>query len=66
MMTMENGKKNRVQQQFQLKEVMLYFFRKKDPERPVNFNIRAMHGINRISIIIFLLGVIFFILKRFL
>jgi len=65
-MTMENGKKNRVQQQFQLKEVLLYFFRRKDPERPVNFNIRAMHGINKISIIIFLLGIIFFILKRFL
>ncbi|MDH5603354.1 MAG: hypothetical protein OEY51_05430 [Cyclobacteriaceae bacterium] len=63
---MENGKKNRVQQQFQLKEVLLYFFRRKDPERPVNFNIRAMHGINKISIIIFLLGIIFFILKRFL
>ena len=36
----------------------MYFFRKKDPNRPDNFNIRAMHWINRISIVVFLLGVI--------
>lgn len=50
---------------FQLGEVAGYFFRKKDPNRPSNFNIRVMHGINRIAIIIFLAGVIFLILKRF-
>lgn len=48
-----------------LGEVGGYFFRKKDPSRPSNINIRMMHGINRISIIVFLLGVIFLILKRF-
>jgi amino acid transporter len=36
----------------------MYFFRKKDPNRPDNFNIRAMHWINRIAIVVFLLGVI--------
>ena len=47
-------------------EVGGYFFRKKDPNRPSNINIKMMHGVNKISIIIFLLGVIYIILKRFL
>jgi hypothetical protein len=51
---------------FSLGEVGGYFFRKKDPSRPSNINIKMMHGVNKISIIIFLLGVIFLILKRIL
>lgn len=50
---------------FSLGEVGSYFFRKKDPNRPVNINIRMMHGVNRISIIIFLLAVIYLVAKRF-
>lgn len=37
----------------------MYFFRKKDPGRPVNFNIRVMHWINRIAILLFLAGLIY-------
>jgi hypothetical protein len=62
----EKAKKNGWKEFFSLGEVGGYFFRKKDPSRPSNINIKMMHGINRISIIIFLLGVIFLILKRFL
>lgn len=51
---------------FSLGEVGGYFFRKKDPNRPSNINIRMMHGINKISIVIFLLGIAFLILKRVL
>jgi hypothetical protein len=51
---------------FQLGEVFGYFFRKKDPSRPSTFNLRMMHGINKISIIMFLLGVIFLVVKRLL
>lgn len=51
---------------FQLGEMWGYFFRGKDPDRPSNFNIRTMHIINKISISIFLLGVIYLILKRLL
>lgn len=47
-----------------LGEVFGYFFRKKDPNRPTNFNIKMMHGINKISIIVFLLGILFIVLKR--
>jgi hypothetical protein len=51
---------------FSMGEVGGYFFRKKDPSRPSNINIKMMHGVNKISIIIFLLGVIYIVLKRLL
>lgn len=59
-------KKNSLRQFFSMGEVGGYFFRRKDPSRPSNINLKMMHGINKISIVIFLLGVMFIILKRFL
>ncbi len=56
--------KNTFADYFGFGEVLGYFFRKKDPTRKTNFNLRMMHGINKISIIMFLLGVIFLIVKR--
>ena len=54
-----NKKKGRDWKEFfSLGEVGGYFFRKKDPSRPSNINIHMMHGINKISIIVFLLGVL--------
>jgi len=65
---MEANKKegNGLKEFFTMGEVGRYFFRKKDPSRPSNINIKMMHGVNKISIIIFLLGVLFIIIKRFL
>jgi hypothetical protein len=51
---------------FSMGEVGGYFFRKKDPNRPSNFNLKMMHGINKISILVFLIGVLYLILKRFI
>lgn len=48
---------------FRLGEVGGYFFRGKDASRPRNINLRMMHGINKISIVIFLLGVLYLIFK---
>jgi hypothetical protein len=47
----------------------MYFFRKKDPNRPTSFNLKVMHAINAIAIIMFLLGITWklidwFILKK--
>ena len=57
-------KKMGIKEFFSLGEVAGYFFRKKKPDQPSNINIRIMHGINKIAIIVFLLGIIFLILKR--
>lgn len=37
-----------------LSEVFGYFFRKSDPNKPQNFNTKAMHIINRIAVVVFL------------
>lgn len=47
-----------------MKEFLTYFFRSKDPNRPNTFNLRAMHTINKISILVFLIGVIIYIIRR--
>jgi hypothetical protein len=62
----ESKKKLTLREFFSLGEVGGYFFRRKDPNRPSNVNIKLMHGINKISIIVFLLGIIFLVLKRLL
>jgi len=40
-----------------------YFFRKKDPNRPASFNLKVMHGINKISIIMFLIALTVMIVR---
>ena len=49
---------------FDFSEVATYFFRKKDPNRKSNFNIRAMHTINKISILMFLAAMIYFVITH--
>ncbi|QSE97093.1 DUF6728 family protein [Fulvivirga lutea] len=56
--------KNTLKDYFALGEVANYFFRKKDPNRPTNFNIKSMHVINKISMGMFLIGVIYLIVKN--
>jgi hypothetical protein len=58
-----NKKKSGWKEFLSLGEVGGYFFRKKDPSRPSNINLRMMHGVNRISILIFLVGVLYLIFK---
>lgn len=48
--------KMKLKEYFGFGEVLGYFFRKKDPSRPKNFNLKVMHGINKISIIMFLIA----------
>lgn len=43
-----------VKEYFNFKEVLTYYFRKKDPNRPTNINLKMMHGVNKISILMFL------------
>jgi len=62
----EAGKRKKLsfREFFSLGEVGEYFFRKKDPNRPSNINLKMMHGVNKISIAIFLVAVLYLILKR--
>ena len=61
---MENEKKKGGWKEFfSLGEVGGYFFRRKDPDRPNNINIRMMHGVNKFSIAIFIAGVIYIVFK---
>ncbi|ALJ00491.1 hypothetical protein DC20_17855 [Rufibacter tibetensis] len=48
---------------FDFSEVATYFFRKKDPNRKTNFNLRTMHTINKVSMLMFLFGLIYLIFK---
>ncbi|MGA0558672.1 DUF6728 family protein [Larkinella sp. VNQ87] len=60
---------SRIGDYFKLGDVFRYFyqvFQKPDPSRPTNANIRMMHGINRISIIMFLICVIVMIVRAIL
>ncbi|TRX52399.1 hypothetical protein FNH22_22060 [Fulvivirga sp. M361] len=56
--------KNTLKDYFALGEVFGYFFRKKDPNRPSNFSIKSMHVINKISMTMFLIGIIYLIAKN--
>jgi hypothetical protein len=54
---MEQRQKNTLRDYFDFGAVGSYFFRvfrKGDPNHRPNFNLRVMHGINRISILMFL------------
>lgn len=53
---------------FQLGDVFSYFirvFKKSAPDAPNSFNLRVMHGINRISIVMFLICLIVMIIRAF-
>ncbi|MCJ8208441.1 hypothetical protein MUY27_01890 [Mucilaginibacter sp. RS28] len=43
----------------------MYFFRKKDPNRPESFNLKVMHFINALAIIMFLAGIIWKLIDVF-
>ncbi len=57
---------SRILELFKLGEVFRYFLRvfgKKDPSKPDSYNLRMMHGINRISIVMFLFCVTVMIIR---
>ena len=57
-----------VKEYFKIGDVFRYFvrvFKKPDPNHPTSVNLRMMHGINRISIVMFLFCVIVMIVRAF-
>jgi hypothetical protein len=59
----QKREKNTIKDYFGLGEIVQYFFRGKTGKRP-SFNIRMMHGINKISILVFLLAIIIWVIRR--
>ncbi|WP_093831275.1 DUF6728 family protein [Spirosoma endophyticum] len=58
---------NRFIDYFKIGPVFSYFlrvFRKPDPNQPTSTNLKVMHGINRISIIMFLFAVIVYTVRH--
>jgi len=45
-------------------QILRYFYlRKRDPDAPRNVDIKMMHGMNRISIFVFLIAIIVMIIR---
>ena len=47
-------------------EMFGYFFRKKDPNRPTNTSLKMMHGVNKLSILMFLVCAIVILYRLFI
>lgn len=48
------------------RQILTYLYiRKRDPNDPSNINIKMMHGMNRISIFMFLIAIIVMIIRLF-
>ena len=62
-MTEEKRERASLKEYFQLGEVAGYFFRKKADEKP-SFSLRSMHFVNKLSMAIFLLGIIYLLAKN--
>ncbi len=47
-------------------QILTYFYlRKRDPSDPTNANIKMMHGMNRISLFMFLIAIIVMVYRIF-
>ncbi|MFY7825562.1 MAG: DUF6728 family protein [Flectobacillus sp.] len=60
---------SRLKNQFNLGEAFGYFLRvfsKPDPSKPSNFNLKTMHTINKISILMFLVCLIVMLYRAFI
>ncbi|WP_353546869.1 DUF6728 family protein [Rhinopithecimicrobium faecis] len=44
----------------------MYFSNKKNPNRPQNFNLKAMHFINRLAIVLFIMAILYKLIRTFL
>jgi len=59
---MSEDKKN----YFDVKELFGYFFRKKQTDEKADFSLRSMHFVNKFSIVVFILAIIYLVIKHLL
>ncbi len=60
----DKNEKGGLKEFFQLGEVFTYFFRKKDKENRPDFSLRSMHFVNKFSMTVFLLAMLYLLFKR--
>ena len=65
---MRTKKKDRatIKEYFQLNELTNYFFRKKDKDEKPDFTLRSMHLVNKFSMAVFLIAMIYLLIKHLL
>jgi uncharacterized protein DUF6728 len=56
--------KGNIREYLQLNEFFLYFFRKKDKNQKPDFSLRSMHFVNKFSMAIFLIAIIYLLIKH--
>lgn len=52
------------QQKSAIVQFLTYFFNVRDQGNNTSFNVKAMHWINRIAILVFLVAIVFYVIKR--
>ena len=62
-MTEEKKERASLKEYFQFGEVAGYFFRKKSAEK-ASFSLRSMHFVNKLSMSMFLIGILYLIVKN--
>lgn len=55
---------NSVKELLDLKDLFSYFFRKKDKSTKADFSLRSMHFVNKLSMTIFLVAILYLIIKN--
>ena len=63
-MNEEKNEKGGLKEFFQLGEVFSYFFRKKDKDNKADFSLRSMHFVNKFSMTVFLLAMLYLLFKQ--
>jgi len=63
-MNEEKKDKSGLKEFFQLGDVFTYFFRKKDKDNKADFSLRSMHFVNKFSMTVFLLAMLYLLFKR--
>ena len=65
-MEKDKPKNNRIKEFFRLQEVFGYFFRRKSTVDNPDFSLRSMHFVNKFSMVVFLLAIIYLLIKHLL
>ena len=65
---MNENKKERLtfKEYLKLNELFGYFFRKKNKDEKPEFSLRSMHFVNKFSMVVFLIAIIYLLIKNLL